>query len=254
MAKIAFDEIETPNETQLAVTQLRQLATVTDSPLTQDQEEKGLIGDWNKSHSRPPRINLVNKSGGLADVFTPGIWILNKEHALSALDPKDKKKGQPLRIITLTMLLQYQENIKFEDREVTPARIFNSKDQVIAAGGAVGYRKEANVFSELATVELLVQASDAISDEADPLFSEISEDGNRYVRAVATFGGTAFGTIAIPLATSLRHHLKDCGLKGGQWDLGSVLVTKNINSWWTPTIRTAGLVTEDQKRLIDRLP
>ena len=151
------------------------------------------------------------------------------------------------------MILQYQENIKFEEREITPARIFNSKEDVIAAGGVVGYRKEANVFSELATVEMLVKASDAVSDDAEALFSEISEDGDRYVRVAATFGGTAFGTIAIPLATSLRHHLKDCGLKGGQWDLGSVLVTKNNNSWWTPTIRTAGLVTDDQKKLIERL-
>lgn len=251
MAQITFDEIETPKtEKTLAVSQPDTRDLV---PISADQSDKGLIGDWSIRHSRLPRINLVNKTGALADQFTPGTWTLNKEHSLSALDPKDKKRGLPLRVIALKMMLQYQENISFDARDTTPARMFNSEAEVTAAGGRLGYRKEAGIFSEIATVEFLVQAGDVVSDEAEPLFHEISENGDRYAHAVATFGGTAFGNIAVPLATSLRTHLAATGLKGGQWDLGAVLVTKADKSWWTPTIRSAGLVTEDQKRLIERL-
>jgi hypothetical protein len=251
MAQITFDQtVNTTTEKQLVEAPRQLAATV---PLAADQSEKGLIGDWSMRHQRLPRINLVNKSGQLADMFTPGTWIINKEHQVTTLDPKDKKKGQPLRVIAMQMFLQFQENISYDARNTTPARIFNSEAEVLAAGGSVGYRKMQGVFSEIATVEFLVKAGDAVSDEAEVLFCEISEDGDRYARVVATFGGTAFGTIAVPLATSLRTHLAETGIKGGQWDLGSALVSKAENSWWTPTIRSAGHTTEDQKRLVATL-
>ena len=249
MATISFDEIE---NTKLVTTQpeANALANIT----TNDYADKGLIGDWSASDTKLPRINLVNKTGVLADQFSPGTWVLDKQHQISQIDPKDKKKGVALRVITLQMMKQYQENIPYDDRENTPVRMFSTAAQVREAGGQVHWTRGANFFSEIATVEFLIQAIEGLSEESESLFYNIASDGTRYTRAVATFASTSFSGVAVPIATSLRTHLAACGLKGGQWDLGSLITTKADKSWWSPTIRSAGLVTEAQKELINTLP
>ena len=250
MATISFDEIE--NTKQLVTTQpeANALANISNN----DYADKGLIGDWSASDTKLPRINLVNKTGVLADQFSPGTWVLDKQHQISQIDPKDKKKGVALRVITLQMMKQYQENIPYDDRENTPVRMFSSAAQVRDAGGQVHWTRGANFFSEIDTVEFLIQAIEGLSEESESLFYNIASDGTRYTRAVATFASTSFSGVAVPIATSLRTHLAACGLKGGQWDLGSLITTKADKSWWSPTIRSAGLVTEAQKELINTLP
>lgn len=249
MATISFDEIE---NTKLVTTQpeANALANISHN----DYADKGLIGDWSASDTKLPRINLVNKTGVLADQFSPGTWVLDKQHQISQIDPTDKKKGVALRVITLQMMKQYQENIPYDDRENTPVRMFSTAAQVRDAGGQVHWTRGANFFSEIATVEFLIQAIEGLSEESESLFYNIASDGTRYTRAVATFASTSFSGVAVPIATSLRTHLAACGLKGGQWDLGSLITTKADKSWWTPTIRSAGLVTEAQKELINTLP
>lgn len=252
MATISFEDIETTTESkQLATTQPQQNALA--NIATPNLADKGLVGDWSASDTRLPRINLVNKTGVLADQFSPGTWVLDKQHQISAIDPTDKKKGVPIRVIALQMMKQYQENIPYDDREANPARMFSTAAEVREAGGQVHWTRGAGFFSEIATVEFLIRAIEGLSDESESLFYNIASDGTRYTRAVATFASTSFSGVAVPLATSLRTHLAATGLKGGQWDLGSVIVTKADKSWWTPTIRTAGLVTEAQKELIANL-
>jgi len=250
MATISFDEIE--NTKQLVTTQPEANALANIS--TNDYSDKGLIGDWSASDTKLPRINLVNKTGVLADQFSPGTWVLDKQHQISQIDPTDKKKGVALRVITLQMMKQYQENIPYDDRENTPVRMFSTAAQVRDVGGQVHWTRGANFFSEIATVEFLIQAIEGLSEESESLFYNIASDGTRYTRAVATFASTSYSGVAVPIATSLRTHLAACGLKGGQWDLGSLITTKADKSWWTPTIRSAGLVTEAQKELINTLP
>ena len=251
MAKISFEDIETTTESkQLTATQPQQNALAN---IASNLADNGLVGDWNASDTRLPRINLVNKTGVLADQFSPGTWVLEKQHQISSIDPADKKKGVPIRVIALQMMKQYQENIPYDDREQTPARMFSTAAEVREVGGQVHWTRGAGFFSEIATVEFLIQAIEGLSDESESLFYNIASDGTRYTRAVATFASTSFSGVAVPLATSLRTHLAAVGLKGGQWDLGSGLVTKADKSWWTPTIRAAGLVTEAQKELISNL-
>lgn len=248
MATISFDEVQTKQLTTQP--ESNALANIT---TTTALAEKGLVGDWSASDTKLPRINLVNKTGVLGNDFTPGTWVINKEHQISKIDERDKKKGEPMRVIALQMMKQYQENIPYDERESTPARLLNSAAEVREAGGSVTYLRGAGKFSEIATVEFLIQAPEWLGEDAEVHFYNIAEDGTRYTRAVATFASTAYSGVAVPLATSLRTHLAATGLKGGQWDLGSIVMTKADKTWWTPTIRTAGLVTEAQKNLISSL-
>lgn len=249
MPTISFeDTIETTKpSTELATATPKTLVPAT------DLADKGLVGEWTNANTKLPRISLVNKSGQLADVFTPGTWVLSKQHVISELDPKDKKRGIPLRVIALQMLKQYQENISYDDRETQQARLFATAAEVQSVGGQIHYTRGQGFFSEIAQVEFLIQANPAVAEEALDLFYYEDSDGKKYTRAVATFASTAFSGVAVPLATSLRTHLASSGLKGGQWDLGSVIKTNADKSWWGPTIRSAGLVTPAQAEMVKNI-
>jgi hypothetical protein len=72
------------------------------------------------------------------------------------------------------MMKQYQENIPYDDRENTQVRMFSTAAQVREAGGQVHWTRGANFFSEIATVEFLIQAIEGLSEESESLFYNIA--------------------------------------------------------------------------------
>jgi hypothetical protein len=247
MAKVSFESVEAEAvETTTAVI-VKESALV--APAALNDANGSLIGEWGVQDTRLPRINLVNKSGELADKFTPGTFAINREHQLNSLaDTKDK--CNPIRVIAVRMVKQYRENTPYESD--TPARIFNTASEVRSAGGVISRAKGGNNFSEMAHIEFLVEAPEGLDEEASSSFCH-TIGGKQYARVVYTATGTAFGAVAVTLASSLRGHLSATGLTGGQWELGSVLVRDTKNSWWQPTLRSAGLVSAEAKEDIQAL-
>ena len=246
MAKTSFDDLENeapaPDAAEKAVVVRENLApVVVHSPSIADPN-KGLIGEWTYDDIKLPRLNLVNKSGELADLFTPGTFAINKEHGLTKISEADKTVGLPLTVIATRMKKQYQENIRYEDREITPQRTFDSATEVAANGGRVDWKnKGPGFFSEMAHIELLIQKPEGLPEEVDPLFYyAIGEQS--YARVIYTVSGTAFTAVAVTVASALRGHLSETGLHGGLWLLGSKLRKNEKNSWWAPTIRSNGLL------------
>jgi hypothetical protein len=249
MAKVSFDQVEaeaveTPS-TAVVVKEAAHLAVKS----TLNDSNGSLIGEWGVQDTRLPRINLVNKSGELADNFTPGTYTINREHQLNSLsDTKDK--SNPVKAIAVRMVKQYRENTPYESE--TPGRIFNTAAEVRSAGGVVSRAKGANNFSEMAHIEFLVEAPEGLNEDASGSFCH-TIGGKQYARVVYTATGTAFGAVAVTLASSLLGHLSSTGLIGGMWDLGSTLVRDTKNSWWQPTLRSAGLVTPEAREEIANL-
>ena len=252
MSSISFTEIEEnkPSSTAVAVVPATEKAIIT-SQVPLADASKGLIGEWTQEDTKLPRISLVNKSGDLANLFTPGIWVLEKSHALSKL--VDKTNGGPIKVTALRMLKQYKENITFEDQNSgVPVNIFNGASEVSTNGGRVSRERGAGNYSEIAHIELLVLAPEDLDEEAAALFYNEAGD-KRYARVIYTTSSTAYGQVAVPLASSLRGHLASSGLQGGVWDLGSKLTSNTKNSWWSPTIKAAGLVDAETAKLIASL-
>jgi hypothetical protein len=240
MPKTSFTDLDndTPepgSSKELAVRENR--APAVSAPSIEDPD-KGLLGEWTYDDIKLPRLNLVNKSGQLADNFTPGTFVINSEHALSELTDKDT--GGPLTVIGVRMKKQYQENISFDDRDTITARVFDTAAEVRENGGRVSWRdKGPGFFSEMAHIELLVQKPESLSEEVEPLFF-YSVGDHSYARVIYTVGSTAFTSVAVTMASALRGHLAETGLIGGFWLLGSKLRKNEKNSWWSPTLRSAG--------------
>jgi len=252
MAHVSFTEIEesTPSKsTAVAVVPVEKAIVAHAAPL--GDASKGLIGEWTSEDTKLPRISLVNKSGELADQFTPGTWVLERSHQLTKL--VDKSIGGPLKVTALRMLKQYKENITFDDQKNgTHVNIFNSASEVTASGGRVSRERGSGNYSEIAHIELLVLAPEDLEEEASALFYNEAGD-KRYARVIYTTSSTAYGQVAVPLASSLRGHLSSTGLQGGVWELGSKLTSNTKNSWWSPSIKSAGLVDAETAALISTL-
>jgi hypothetical protein len=250
MSQVSFTEIEAEPVKETAVAVVPQQAIVIPTAPLAD-ESKGLIGEWTREDTKLPRISLVNKSGELADKFTPGTWVLERSHQLTKLI--DTQKGSPLKVVALRMLKQYKENISFDEQGAgVPVRIYNAAAEVTANGGRVSRERGVGNFSEIAHIELLVLAPDDLDEEAASLFYNNAGE-KRYARVIYTTSSTAYGQVAVPLASSLRGHLASTGLQGGFWELGSKLTSNTKNSWWSPTIQTAGLVDNETAAMIATL-
>lgn len=237
MAKVTFqDAVKDETSQQLVVRAETALATQNIA-----DPEKGLVGEWTSQDLRLPRLSLVNKSGDLSNTFTPGCWVIQKEHQISDLAKDNKEKGNPIVVIGATMAKQYQENIAYEDRNSLPTRVFNTAGEVRANDGIIARRKGQGNFSEIAHIEFFIQENDALTEDAKALFY-YTFGGKKYARVIYTASSTSFSLVAVTMASALRGHLAVSGLVGGFWHLGSVLVKDTKNSWWQPSLRSAGLV------------
>lgn len=239
MAKVSFEEIEIKQpEKQLTV---RQASVVVASPNISDPS-KGLIGEWTSEDLRLPRLNLVNKSGELADSFTPGTWVINREHSITTINSENKNVGNSLTIIAATLSKQYQENTEFDPS--TPRKMANTAQEVRELGGRVSREKGEGNFSELAHIEIFAECPENLSEEASSLFFH-EFGGKKYGRFIYTASGGAFSAVAVTMASALKTYLLESGLIGGSWSLSSALVKDTKNSWWKPVLRSASRVEPD---------
>lgn len=241
MGRVSFEEAvkeETPTQ-EIVVKAETTLAV----PSIADPE-KGLVGEWTSEDLRLPRLSLVNKSGDLSNSFTPGCWVLQKEHQISDLAKDNKERGNTITVIGARMAKQYQENIPYDLRDSVPTRVFNTAAEVRAVNGVVSRRKGESNFSEIAHIEFFVQENDTVSEDAKALFYYTFGD-KKYARVIYTASSTAFSAVAVTMASALKGHLAIPGLVGGFWHLGSALEKNPKNSWWIPTLRSAGLVAAD---------
>ena len=248
MGKVSFDEIEvTPVETAIVAQPESSLAV----PLITDPS-KGLVGEWTAADIRLPRLNLVNKSGDLSNNFTPGCWVIQKEHQISNVTKDNKEKGEPITVIGARMAKQYQENIPYDERETTPTRVLDTAAEVRAEKGFISRKRGVGNFSEIAHIEFFVQAPEGLSEDAAALFFYTFGD-HKYARVIYTASSSSFSAVAVTMASALKGHLAKTGLIGGFWHLGSVLTKDTKNSWWSPTLRSAGLVEDSVREEIAAL-
>jgi len=223
----------TENTNAPAVVEQKQIVPVA---VVNTSDVDDLEGEIGRNDVRLPRLNLVARTGDLAELFAPGSYVLNKEVKLS------KGTGDDfLTIVVLRLRKQYQESLPYGDP--TPARVYDTAEEVRANGGTVAYGKGAGIFGEIAHMELLIQAPENVSEEADGHFF-FEADGVRYTHCAFTVGATAYSAVAKPIISARMNHLRDTGLAGGKWALGSVLKKANGNSWYIPTIKTDGMTTE----------
>lgn len=227
---------ENQNETSTAVAVKESAAPAVYNPGNRSE----IIGEVDRSDIRLPRLNLVARTGDLAELFTPGSFVLNKEIKLS-----EGGKDDLLHIVVVRLRKQFQEALPFGDPEMP--RVFDTAEEVREAGGTVAYGKGAGIFSAIAHLELLIRKPESLPEEAAGHFFFESEDVS-YTHCVWTVGGTAYGQVGKPVISATHNHLSKTGLLGGLWTLGSELRKSNGNAWFTPILKTAGLTSEQFRK------
>ena len=244
MATVTFEEIEaevletteTPSK-EVAVRQDTQLAIAGEDP------SKGIYGEWGREDVRLPRINLVNKVGDLSNSFTPGTWVINKEHQINKIDPKDKKVSIPMRVIPVRLLAEYKESLEYNP-DVRP-RVFKTAEEVRAHGGVIAFGRGEGKFAKVGHIEFFVEAPDDLEDDASADFFYAFGE-KKYARVIYTASGSAYAETASILYNDVRSgFLSKTGLGGGFYLLGSKTKTNDYGTFWIPSLKTAGAITGD---------
>ncbi|MGA0406456.1 MAG: hypothetical protein ACO3PR_00075 [Limisphaerales bacterium] len=202
--------------------------------LNNQMEDAGLSGDFQQSDVNLPRINIVAKTSQLVDDgFTPGAIVLNKEVELV-------KKDEPLKVIVLNMLKQFQEDVAWgEDRA---PRVFNSHTELEAAGFSTEWGSP-NLCRPMAHITMMIEAPDGLSNEGAELFPyEFNE--KLYAMAVLTASKSAYKTTAKEIAT-FAAFAQGAGVWTTAWNLTSKLRTEGDVSWFSPALKRAGRINDD---------
>lgn len=179
-----------------------------------------------------PRLNVVQKVGDLAQIFPPGVILLNQSTVIHvpaklAVPPAVGEPGSgPLVLIPIGCRpLQFAEKVQGGGRGL----FVNTEAEVAAANGTLDYKEwkaskgTANPkrrFEEYATFLFLVRRpATLLPDEEHQLFTH-NIDGEYYTLAVMGLKGTWFTGFAKRLFTERKiGFLKEGGYASFNWNL-----------------------------------
>lgn len=240
-AKAESVEVDAVEDSSAAI--IEQPSARGDLAITNQQlSDAGLAGDFDQSDINLPRINLVAKTSALVDDgFAPGAIALNKEVTLVTRD-------KPLRVIVTHMVKQFQEDVAWGSEELP--KTFNSEEEVHAAGYSFEWGST-NMVRPIAHITMLVQAPEDLSENDLELFP-YEFDGNHYAMAIYTASKSAYKPTAKEIATYAMY-AKDEGVWASAWSLSSKLRTEGDVSWFTPSLKRAGRLDENELKFVNSI-
>jgi len=180
-----------------------------------------------------PKINLVQKVGGLSEQFEPGEIVLNKELVLP----------QPMRFAVVGMSkTQYVERVQGGEM----GNLFNSVEEVVEAGGTVIYAKaqEADIpwYQRMKRALILIEKHDDVEDEDSFPYEH---DGKKYAIAIWTMKGTAFTNAAKALLTARKIGCLKSGYLATYWNATTSIQQFGKNFAAVPAVKSDGKTTEE---------
>lgn len=193
-------------------------------------------------------LNIAYGVGGLADKFNPGSFILDREHLLV-------EKGKSLNVIILAAVTYWKEYLSKEAFAAgAKSRIFQTEDEVIAAGGTTEWiDNKGPSFSKAVRLALLIEKPEGV---LCPFFTtEIG--GKKWAQAIWNVdksaykrkggkgvGGELFKTCKYVLNS--RTEIPEAQrLLAGLWSITNVFEVVNGNNVPMPTLKLIGQNSAD---------
>ena len=187
----------------------------------------GIEGEVTTADINTPRVNLVQKSGQLADSFSPGSFLLVKEIVLA-------KPGQSFKFTPLRLKKYYQLKVEFGASQDIPPK-FNSMQEVIDFGGSLNYGDE-KYCVEMADILMAVEAPEGADDQ---LFPYRDADDTPHALALYTVGSSSYTSLAKRIITDSVGLLRN-GLYTGCYEVHSEIRKNATNSWYVPVPKFLG--------------
>jgi hypothetical protein len=202
------------------------------------QQASDMVGAWDRTDERLPRINLIHKTSKdeLVKKFGIGSFVFSKEVKLSDGET-------PFYVTALVVAKDYAQKLPWDSTE-TPA-VFKTPEEVRSNGGTLDYSKEAvaeeTYFQPRAHIQLITEMPESASGEEGEALFPYEFDGKTYGMAILTVSSSAYTSVGKELAT-LRDQNKVMrnGLRYGRLALTSEGRKNAKNSWVVPVIKYAG--------------
>ena len=184
----------------------------------------GIEGEITANDIKPPRINLVQKTGKLGDEFTPGAFVYDKSFPIT--DGKSAFNATVLRFKKY-----YQQKLAFGESQESPLK-FDTVAEVRANGGQVTQYNGEGYYQEAADILLAIEAPASV-DEEHMAFFPYSTGERSYGLAVYTVTSSGFTSIGKRIITDATLLLRE-GPWTGQYKFTSEKLTSAQNSWFVP--------------------
>lgn len=192
---------------QLAVTS-KQTTSIAISSNTAN----GIVeGDFDDTDVKPPRLQVVQGSGELANRYSHGTLLLDDTVLFKATEPTEPKPS--FRFIPLGLIKAFRERLDQNDpdnKDVIP-RIARSKEEVLRLGGTTEWQNgEQPTWNPTATVMMLIEKPENTLHTG---FS-LEAGGKLFCPAVFYASGTSYRTVAQKLFNASQHQLIEVDANG----------------------------------------
>lgn len=189
-----------------------------------------MAGDVSANDLRFPRLQVAYGVGGLAESFTPGDLVLDKEHLLA-------KKKEPIRVIIINTLTYWKEYTTYGTGQMP--RTFATEKEANDAGLTTKWTNgEGPQCKKAMDLRMLIKKP---ANLTCGLFG-IEADGADWAPAIWSVDKTAYERIHGKILPVASFALKKLGLLYGAWEISTdTEKTKTGNIIIVPNIKYVGL-------------
>jgi hypothetical protein len=227
------------------------------------------VGEVDPEETLRPSLQIVAKTGKLADEFTPGDLLLNSEYVIGSAG-SNRAEGSPIVLVPVWFKKAYQNDLpKNEDEDGDSDYSKNVVDTLIevkARGGVKGYRPfddkvSTHFWKPVINAVFLIEMPENIGDDAKMMFP-YQVGGKNYVfarysaRNKSAYGNQAKPGIGLALLDAQQ---KAQTVSGSIRDKVYRLSTKSVSwqpprgetrSWIEPSLRATGTTSKELKDFI----
>ena len=127
--------------------------------LAQPGEDNGVVGDFGARDYVLPRLRLIQATSEMAGTVPVGSFCLGDDYLVLA------EMGAPLILVPITMRKQLQEKVEWGSG--LEQNVFDTVEQVRAAGGQMTDYNAPNYYEEIAHLNLFVGIDPAMAEGKD---------------------------------------------------------------------------------------
>ena len=240
--KSANQDEATPDTQELArIDGGREVATA-----NQNMEIGGVYGDLDDIPVRPPMLGLSYAQGKLSE-FPKGSFVLGDTDMLV-------KAGQPLTITVLAFAVYWKEYLKYDPNSQNPPRRFLKKEEVIEAGGTIGWTKREGGLPDLAPTFKMAMVANVLVRKPDDVMCEqfgLELGGKMWAAARWSIDKQAAASVLPILNNDRKLALAATGIQSGVYELKSAAQQSSGGiTYFVPKVR---LVTRHPEAVLTKI-